>query len=225
MGRKFFNILVHFISLTGQIFTTNYVPSIFSEFLAIYIIGFSNSPYFLYQVSNMIRAFTFSVADILYTVEVEILVFRITKNGRFLGPLHAHRGACHAAIGPRSCATWTSRVTETDTCHIQHSNRVNKWMVYFLLQYSYLSSKLRNPCLTKFIIAYVEPFQWSQPEPLQLTPPYHTLFHTQQVEASVVPGFLLEMPRLEYRLRHSLSSPISSSFPQSYRQTPVYYFK
>jgi hypothetical protein len=61
-------------------------------------------------------------------------------------------------------------------------------MEYFLLQYSYLSRKLRNPCLAKFIIAHVKSFQWSQTEPVQLTAPYHTLFYTQQFEASVVPG-------------------------------------
>jgi hypothetical protein len=63
-------------------------------------------------------------------------------------------------------------------------------MVYFLLQYSYLSSKLRNPCLAKFIIAYTEAFQWSQPEPVQFTPPYyHTLFHTHKLKQVLSRGF------------------------------------
>lgn len=60
-GGGTFSILVYLISLTGQIFTTNYVPSIFSGILAIYIIGISKSPYFLYQVFNMIRTLTFSL--------------------------------------------------------------------------------------------------------------------------------------------------------------------
>jgi len=46
-GKKCFSILVCVISLTGQIFTTNYMSNIFSGILAIYIIGISNLLSFL----------------------------------------------------------------------------------------------------------------------------------------------------------------------------------